>query len=214
MRLSKNCVLLLTLFCLFATSVFAQSTSGSMSGTVTDPNGAVIPGAKVIATHEPTNRNYEAVATDAGMYVFPTLPAGPYSVTVTQPGFKKSVQTNIEIRVALRNSMDIKLAIGDVAESVEVKADITQLEMSTPMRGQNLSPQLVNSLPIFAGGIRSAEAFVGYMPGVNTVGEVSINGSIGRAKEIMVDGASLTLPESGGVVWYFPGFSGRVSSPT
>jgi hypothetical protein len=177
-----------------------------MSGTVTDPNGAVIPGAKVVATHEPTNRSFEAVATDAGMYVFPTLPAGPYSLTVTQPGFKKSVQTGIEIRVALRNSMDIKLAIGDVAESVEVKADITQLEMSTPMRGQNLSPQLVNSLPIFAGGIRSAEAFVGYMPGVNTVGEVSINGSIGRAKEIMVDGASLTLPESGGVVWYFPGF--------
>jgi hypothetical protein len=195
-----------TLLCLIATAMYSQTTSGSMSGTVTDPNGAVIPGAKVVATHEPTNRDYETVATAAGMYVFPTLPAGPYTLTVTQPGFKKSVQTGIEIRVALRNSMDIKLSIGDVAESVEVKADITQLEMSTPTRGQNLSPQLVNSLPIFAGGIRSAENFVAYMPGVNTVGEVSVNGSIGRAKEIMVDGASLTLPESGGVVWYFPGF--------
>lgn len=206
MRLLKHCVQLMMLFCLVASAVFAQTTSGSMSGTITDPNGALIPGAKVVATHEPTMREYETATTAAGMYVFPTLPAGPYTLTVTQPGFKKSLQTGIEIRVALRNSMDVKLDIGDVAESVEVKADITQLEMSSPMRGQNLSPQLVNSLPIFAGGIRSAESFVGYMPGVNTVGEVSINGSIGRAKEIMVDGASLTLPESGGVVWYFPGF--------
>ena len=188
MRLPKLCILFLALLCLIATAVFSQSTSGSMSGTVTDPNGAVVPGAKVVATHVPTNRDYETVTTAAGLYVFPTLPAGPYSLTVTQPGFKKNVQTNIEIRVALRNTMDVKLNIGDVAESVEVKAEIPLLEMTTPMRGQNLSPQLVAGLPIFAGGIRSAESFVSYMPGVNTVGEVSVNGSIGRAKEIMVDG--------------------------
>lgn len=206
MRFIRNSVLLTMLLCLIATAVYSQTTSGSMSGTVTDPNGAVIPGAKVVATHEPTGRDYETVTTASGLYVFPTLPAGPYTLTVTQPGFKKSLQTGIEVRVALRNTMDVKLNIGDVAESVEVKAEIPLLEMTTPMRGQNLSPQLVASLPIFAGGIRSAESFVGYMPGVNTVGEVSINGSIGRAKEIMVDGGSLTIPESGGVVWYFPGF--------
>jgi hypothetical protein len=196
----------LFLTCIFVTGVFAQTTSGSMSGTVTDPNGAVIPSAKVVATHLPTNRDYETVTTASGMYVFPTLPAGPYSLTVTQPGFKKDVQTGIEIRVALRNTINVKLAIGDVAESVEVKAETPLLEMTTPMRGQNMSPQLVASLPLFAGGVRSAESFVGYMPGVNTVGEVSVNGSVGRAKEIMVDGGSLTIPESGGVVWYFPGF--------
>jgi len=177
-----------------------------MSGTVTDPNGAVIPGAKVVATHMPTGRVYETVTTAAGLYVFPTLPAGPYSLTVTQPGFKKNVQTNIEVRVALRNTMDVKLEIGDVAESVEVKAEVPLLETTTAMRGQNISPQLVSSLPIFSGGIRSAEAFVGYMPGVNSYGELSINGSNGRAKEVMIDGASLTIPESGGTVFYFPGF--------
>jgi hypothetical protein len=206
MRLTKTCVLILTLLCVITTAVMAQTTSGSMSGTVTDPNGAVIPGAKVVATHEPTKRDYEAVTTDAGIYVFPTLPAGPYSLTVTQPGFKKSVQTNIEIRVALRNNMDIKLDIGDVAESVEVKAEVPLLEMSTAMRGQNVSPQLMASLPIFTGGLRNAEAFIGYMPGANSYGELSINGSNGRAKEILIDGASLTNPESGGVSFTFPGF--------
>jgi len=206
MRFSKTCIIFLALHCLIATAVFPQSTSGSMSGTVTDPNGAVIPGAEVVATHVPTGRDYETVTTAAGLYVFPTLPAGPYSLTVTQPGFKKNVQTNIEIRVALRNTMDVKLEIGDVAESVEVKAEVPLLETTTAMRGQNISPQLVSSLPIFTGGLRSAEAFVGYMPGVQSVGEMSVNGSNGRAREVLIDGGSLTIPESGGTVFYFPGF--------
>ncbi len=206
MRLFKTCILLLALLCVIATAVYSQTTSGSMSGTVSDPNGAVIPGAKVVATHEPTKRDYETVTTAAGLYVFPTLPAGPYTVTVTQPGFKKNVQTNIEIRVALRNTLDVKLEIGDVAESVEVKAEVPLLETTTAMRGQNLSPQLVSTLPIFTGGIRSAEGFLGYMPGVQSIGEMSVNGSNGRAREVMIDGASLTIPESGGTVFYFPGF--------
>ncbi len=177
-----------------------------MSGTVTDPNGAVIPGAKVVATHMPTGRGYETVTTEAGLYVFPTLPAGPYTLTVTQPGFKKKVQTNIEIRVALRNTIDAKLELGDVAESVEVTAEVPLLETTTAMRGQNISPQLVATLPIFAGGLRSAESFIYYMPAVNNYGEVSVNGSNGRSREVMIDGASLTIPESGGTVFYFPGF--------
>ncbi len=117
MRLKQTCILLLALLGVITTAVFAQTTSGSMSGTVTDPNGAVIPGSKVVATHQPTNRDYDTVTTDAGMYLFPTLPAGPYTLTITQPGFKKSVQSGIEIRVALRSSMDVTLNIGDVARA-------------------------------------------------------------------------------------------------
>lgn len=206
MPLSKSAIPLLTLLCLTASALHSQTTSGSLSGTVTDPNGAVIAGAKVVATHEPTKRDYEADTTAVGNYVFPTLPAGPYTLTVAQAGFKKSIQTGIEVRVASRTSMDILLNLGDVTQSVEVKAEVPLLDTTTAMRGQNMSPRLVQGLPIFSGGLRSAEAFVAYMPGVNTSGETSINGSIGRAKEVLIDGASITIPESGGVVWYFPGF--------
>ncbi|HYM11661.1 MAG TPA: hypothetical protein VEU62_13070, partial [Bryobacterales bacterium] len=80
------------------------------------------------------------------------------------------------------------------------------LETATPTRGQNLSPQLLANLPLWNGSLRNAEAFVGYMPGVNGWGETSINGSNGRAKEVEIDGASLTIPESGGVVFNFPGY--------
>ncbi len=206
MSSSYRCIWLITLVCVLGGIVRAQTASGSMSGTVTDPQGAVIPGAKVVATHEPTGRSWETVTTEAGLYVFPTLPAGPYTLTVTQPGFKKKVQTGIEIRVALRNTIDVTLDVGDVAESVEVRAEVPLLETTTAMRGQNLSPQLLQTMPIFTGGLRNAENFVYYMPGVNNWGEMSINGSNGRAREIQIDGASLINPESGGVTWTFPGF--------
>ena len=151
MRLTRSCTQLFMLLCCSSITVYSQSTSGSMSGTVTDPNIAVIPGAKVVATHEPTNRAYETITTDAGIYVFPTLPAGPYTLSVTHPGFSKHVQKGIEIRVALRITLDVKLAVGDVAESVEVTAEAPLLETTTAMRGQNVSPSTGRQLAHFLG---------------------------------------------------------------
>jgi hypothetical protein len=206
MRLAKYTVIALCLFCLFATLLMAQATSGSMSGTITDPNGAVVPGAKVSALHVPTGRGYEAVASDAGLYVLPNLAPGPYEVTVEQPGFKKLVRSGIEIRIGTRQDLDMSLEVGDLQQKVEIKAEAPLLELSSAERGQNISQQVLYSLPIYGGGLRSAEAFVGYMPGVNSWGETSINGSNGRSKEIFIDGASITIPESGGVNFYFPGF--------
>ena len=191
--------------CLATTAMFGQTSTGSISGAITDPNGSVIPGAKVEAKHIESGRTFQAVATEAGIYVLPSLPVGGYSLTVEQPGFKKAVQGGIEVRVAIRLSLDIKLQIGDLAQSVEVKAEVPLLETSTPQRGQNLSPKMLSSLPIYNGGLRSAESFVAYMPGVNTNSETSINGSGGRGKDVMIDGASLTSPESGGLAMQFPG---------
>jgi hypothetical protein len=205
MKLQRGWIAILLLACIAAPAAYAQSTSGSISGTVTDPNGAVVPGAKILATHEPTKRDYATVSTEAGIYVFPNLPVGPYTITVEHPGFKKLARSNIEVRVGLRQTLDLQLEVGDVQERVEVKAEVPLLETVSPERGQNLSPQFLTTLPIYTGGMRSAEAFLGYMPGVNSYGELSINGSGGRAREVMIDGASLTIPESGGTVFNFPG---------
>ena len=202
----RSCLVVLSLACVFVAGASAQSVSGSVSGTVIDPNGAVVPGAKVTATHEPTKSEFTAVTTMAGLYVFPSLLVGPYSIAVTQPGFKKNVQTGIEVRVNLRATIDFKLEVGQVQETVEVKAEVPLLETTGPVRGQNVSPQLMMNLPLWNGAMRLAESFVSYMPGVNGWGETSINGSNGRAKEIEIDGASLTTPESGGVNFNFPGF--------
>src|SRR6266496_1099178 len=189
-----------------AVGLYGQTSTGSIAGTVTDPNSAVVPGVKIVATHEPTKRSFDATATDAGLYVLPSLPAGPYSLSAEHPGFKKLVRSNIEVRVGLRIDLDLQLEVGDVQQTVQVTGEVPLLETSKAERGQNISPQMMNTLPLFNGALRNAEAFVGYMPGVNGNGEVSINGSNGRAKEIEIDGASLTIPESGGVSFNFPGF--------
>jgi hypothetical protein len=191
--------------CLSA-ALYAQTTTGSVSGTVTDPNGASVPGARVVATDSASGRSFTATTTDAGIYVLPILPVGKYNLSAEHSGFKKSVQTDVEVRVALRETIDIHMEIGDVQQSISVAAEVPLLETTAPERGQNLSPQFLSNLPLFNGSLRSAETFVFYMPGVNNSSETSINGSGGRAREVEIDGASLTIPESGGTVFNFPGF--------
>src|SRR5205085_9664100 len=73
---------------------FGQNGLSRISGRVTDPSGAVVAGALVTARNEQTGVTYTQKTTDAGLYTFPSLPAGPYSVTVEAPGFKKSTRTN------------------------------------------------------------------------------------------------------------------------
>ncbi len=188
-----------------ATELGAQQSTGSMNGVVTDPNGAVIPDAKVVARQLNTGQETTGTTTEAGLYLFGSLAVGPYSVTVEKTGFKKLTRSGIEIRIAQRQELALSLEVGDVQQSVEVTADAPLLETSSPMRGQNLSAQMFNNLPFFSGGIRNPRSFVAYMPGVNNVvGEITIAGSGARGQEILIDGASATIPESGGTNFTFP----------
>ncbi|MBI1788849.1 MAG: TonB-dependent receptor [Acidobacteria bacterium] len=187
-------------------SLPAQVATGSLFGTVTDPNGAVVPEAKLRATHEPTRQDFETVTSGAGLFVLPSLPSGPYVITVEKPGFKKLTRSGIEVRVALRQILELRLEVGEVTATIEVTESAPLLESTSVQRGQNFQAKFMNNLPLFTGGIRNAAAFVGYMPGVSRgTPELSISGSGGRASEVQIDGASLIIPESGGVVFNFPG---------
>src|SRR6187402_1051332 len=101
-------------------AMFAQTSTGSLSGTVTDPNGAAVPGAKVVATSVTTGSKLEILTTDAGLYVFPAVQVSTYTVTVEKAGFKKLSRQNIEIRIAQRQDLDLRLEVGDVQQTVEV----------------------------------------------------------------------------------------------
>jgi hypothetical protein len=187
-------------------SLFGQSNTGSLSGTIIDANGAAVPGAQLKARQDTTGQETDTVTTNTGNFVFASLPPGGYTVTVEAPGFKKVNRSNLEIRVAQRQLLDLQLEVGDVQQVIDVTAAAEQLETSTPQRGQSVSTQMMNTLPLFTGGIRNAAAFVSFMPGVSRgTPEVSISGSGGRAAEVLIDGASLIIPESGGAVFNFPG---------
>lgn len=183
---------------------FGQIATGSLSGTITDSNGAGVPGAKLIATSTITGAKLETVSTETGFYVFAAVPVSSYTLSVEKSGFKKVNRQNIEVRIAQRLDLDIRLEIGDVQQTIDVTAEAPLLETSTSDKGTAFSPKFMSDVPLFTGAIRNPRSFISYIPGVNAGAETSISGSGGRAVEVQIDGASLIIPESGGTVFNMP----------
>src|SRR3979411_2985287 len=201
MNLQKRFIPALFLSCVTA---FAQSQTGSLSGTVLDSNNATVPGATVDATLAASGITLHTISSDSGLYVFPSLPPGVWTVSAEKPGFKKVIRTEVEIFIAQRQSLDLQLEVGDVKQSVEVTATQTLLDTDTSERGQTLTPRMYQTLPLWSGGLQNPSAFLGYMAGVNNSAELSIAGSTGRAREQLIDGTSNVIPESGGTVFNPP----------
>ncbi|NOT63460.1 MAG: carboxypeptidase regulatory-like domain-containing protein, partial [Acidobacteria bacterium] len=195
---SWACLLLLA-----ATAAFGQNSAGSLSGTVTDPNGGVIANAKVNAKHLATGRTNATVSSSEGLYSFPNLEVGSYTLTVEQAGFKKLSRANVIVAISNTTVADLKLEVGDVSQTVEVTTDTPPLQTATTEVGVTFSAKLLTDAPINAAGIRNPEAFIGFQPGVtNGAGaEGGISGGQRRSKEILIDGVNATNPESGGVAF-------------
>ncbi|MDQ3013425.1 MAG: carboxypeptidase-like regulatory domain-containing protein, partial [Acidobacteriota bacterium] len=166
MKTLSRTVSLLCLFLFAGAVAFAQSTGGSVSGTVTDPNGGNVAGAKITARQDSTGRQLSTVTTSEGLYAFPNLDIGSYTLTVEATGFKKLSQTNVVIQVSSRTAADLKLEIGDVNQTVTVTAEASQLQTQSAEIGVNFSAKLFRDAPFSAGGIRNPEQFVSFQPGV------------------------------------------------
>ncbi len=110
-----------TLVCLFAfgLAVFAQNSIGTITGTISDPAGAVVPGATIEVKNSDTGAVYRGGASATGNYVNP-VPVGKYSLTVTVTGFKKYVRQNLEVVVATDTRQDVALEVGNVTDTVTV----------------------------------------------------------------------------------------------
>ncbi len=189
---------------LSSTLTFAQSQTGSLSGEVLDPGHAAIAGATVDVTSSTEGVTLRSVSNADGIYVFPSLPPGLWTVTAEKSGFKKLVRTHVEIFIAQRQTLDLQLEIGDVNQSIQVSANQTLLDTETSEKGQTLTPRMYETLPLWSGGLQSPSAFLGFMAGVNNGSETSIAGSTGRAREQLIDGTSNVIPESGGTVFNPP----------
>ena len=170
---------------------------------MTDPQGENVAAAKVTATHDATGRQFNTVTSSEGLYSFPNLDIGSYTLTVEAQGFKKLSSTGVVIAISSRTGVDLKLEIGDVSQTVAVTAEASQLQTQSAEIGSSFPTKLFKDAPIFAGGIRNPEAFVSFQAGVvNGAGaEGGISGGARRSKEILIDGANATNPESGGVAF-------------
>jgi hypothetical protein len=126
---------------------WAQSTS-DIHGTVRDPSGAAVPGAIVRVTQTNTG-TVRGVSTDPnGSYVLTNLPLGPYQLETSKDGFTKYVQTGIVLQVSSSPTVDVTLAVGSVAEQVQVQANAVMVETRTTSVGQVIQNQQILDLPL------------------------------------------------------------------
>src|SRR6266581_1978304 len=113
---------LLVIVCLslFAHTEFAQTDRGTITGTVSDATGAVIPGVAIEAKNVQTGTTYQAGSSETGNYNLAQLPAGTYEVSAILPGFRRFVRTGITVSVATVLRIDITLQVGAAGDSVTV----------------------------------------------------------------------------------------------
>src|SRR5437016_4557117 len=154
----------LTLLCIsMAVQVSAQVNTASLTGLVTDPQGAVVPGAVVKVKNQATNVETSVTTDSSGYYTFAILPVGAYSVTVERQGFKKAVQEKVELEVGQKARLDFALEVGAVSESVVVAAAPPLLTTQEASPGGVLENRAITDLPLSA---RNWDDLIGGIPGV------------------------------------------------
>ncbi len=190
--------------------------NGAISGTVTDPTGAVIANATIKVVSTDTNQTLVRQSTSAGDYDVTPLPPGKYSVTVSSPGFETFVQENVGVNALETVSLNIKLTVGAAGQTVTVNALPPNLTTTDATLGGAMENVMYSNLPLqmSQGGAgtpdqRRATDFEYLMPGVqnNWVGSNNstqasgiINGSgpTAGAEEVYIDGVDMSTPQSVG----------------
>ncbi len=194
---------------LFAAAAFGQESRATIGGTVTDPTGAVVPGAIIEVKNTATNVSTKVSANDRGIYLVPALNPGTYTLAVTAAGFKNLVRNNLELRVGDRLNLDFELQLGASSESVQVTAEAPLLETATASSGTVIDKASVSSLPLLGRNPFSLMAFtggevhtpVGAASGIERpfdnggMDSYSINGGVRFTNEFLLDGSPNTTTE-------------------
>ncbi|HEX8984551.1 MAG TPA: TonB-dependent receptor [Bryobacteraceae bacterium] len=178
----------------FSARAWGQGAVGTLNGTVLDAQGAVVPGAVVVAANNETKVESRTTTTSAGAYTLPYLPAGTYTIRVNAPGFRPATQENVALRAAQTLTINISLEVGQMTEQVTINATPPLLEAGTAEMGSYINQEEYKSWPILVGdGQRQIQEFIfDSLPG--TTGgtfQGSINGGQQYSHEILIDGIPL-----------------------
>ena len=192
-------LLLLYAFVAFSSgSLSAQTFRGTVLGTVTDPNGAVIPGARVMAKNVGTGIQRGTFTDSEGNYTISELPIGTYEVSVDQSGFRSSRVTNVVVAVSAEKRVDIELDVAGTDTNVTVALE-TQVETTNNTLGGTIQTKAVADLPVNG---RDFTKFLVLVPGSNgdpsgatdspgSFGLFSSNGNRGRSNNFLLDGTDM-----------------------
>ena len=140
--------LLFLVVCVAAGLLTAQViVTGSLSGTITDQTGAVVPGAPVKIVSEETGATYNLTSNEAGVYFQAALTSGFYRVEVTAPGFRQAVMHKIKVDVGTPATANVGLEVGATTESVQVQAEATAVITATAAIGTTVTGRQITELP-------------------------------------------------------------------
>jgi hypothetical protein len=188
----KRLLLVLCAMFLLASMNLAQTTFGTVTGSVTDPSGLPLARAKIAGTNVETGYKYEAQANESGVYTLANLRDGMYNLTVTAAGFKESRISGIALASREIRRLDFKMEVGAVNTSIEVQASGAALiETETTRISQSRSSLELKGLPL---NTRSVTAFLALVPGAGQATTVTSTyrfaGSRRNQSEFTIDGIS------------------------
>src|SRR5437763_10495117 len=170
---------------------FAQITTGTISGTVKDAQGAVVPGVTVILTSETKGtKSTPAITNETGDYVFPNVAADTYSVEVTMPGFKALTRRNVKVSGGDRVVVPpLTLEVGGAAETVNVQAESPMIQSQSGERSFAVATEQIQNLPV---AHQNFTNFTSLTPGVVQTGASAGGTRLGGAGQnnIQMDGVS------------------------
>ncbi len=204
---SPSRILILAVFCAAQMMLFGQSYFGTVSGEITDPSQAAVPGAQVTLVDQQKGYQFTRTTDNSGRYLFTSVPPGRYSVSTEVAGFEKSVRTNIAVDVNQNVTANLSLKVATARQTVDVQSQTQSLATEDAETGQVVNRRLINDLPLVD---RYVLDFVALGPGINNMSDANSvgdtgtnfvsNGSRGASADILLDGASVTNFEPNGGV--------------
>jgi hypothetical protein len=191
---------LFALFLLAAGAVAQVAGTGTIQGTVTDPSGAVIAGASVVAVNVETGVETSRKTTEAGFFVLSPLQPGEYTVTVKVEGFQTLSQQHVEVIALGTVGLNLKMSLGTATQTVTVEAPPPQLHTDDATLGSSMENEIYAALPLQMNGVpRDPTQFVALVPGVNNASTqaagpstAAFNGGQTYQNEVYLEGMPLT----------------------
>ena len=209
-RLSPHVLAILGL----ATSAFGV-TSATITGRVTDPSGAVVPGTKITATNVDTNVSSSTLTNEVGLYVIPDLPPGRYRVIVQKQGFETIVKPDVVLHVADVIGLNFSMQVGSISQSMTVQGGAPLIQTETTQLGDVIGGRTMTSLPLngrsyvdllgLQAGVVPSQLNTGFIntsdrpvSGTLSAGNVSVNGQREASNSFLVNGGDVEEGKNNG----------------